>query len=76
MRVVRREKHEQILETLTQLPDHYREILRVVQFEERSYDDAAEILGITAKNVSVRLVRARRAFLEAFNDENRASSWQ
>jgi RNA polymerase sigma-70 factor (ECF subfamily) len=46
---------------IQQLPDTYRLVLMLRDIEERSTQEAAEILGITPTAVKVRLHRARQA---------------
>jgi RNA polymerase sigma-70 factor (ECF subfamily) len=44
-----------------QLPDNYRVVLLLRDIEERSTQEVAEALGMTATAVKVRLHRARQA---------------
>jgi RNA polymerase sigma-70 factor (ECF subfamily) len=50
-----------VRECIQQLPDNYRLVLLLRDIEERSTQEAAEILGITPTAVKVRLHRARQA---------------
>jgi RNA polymerase sigma-70 factor (ECF subfamily) len=49
---------------LAQLGPEQRMVLTLVHFEERSYREAAEILGWSEVNVRVRALRARKALKE------------
>ncbi len=46
---------------VNQLPDSYRMVLVLRDFEERSTAEVAELLGLEEGNVKVRLHRARSA---------------
>ncbi len=58
----RREVTRQIVDGL---PEKYRTILVLREFEELSYTDMAEVLGISIGTVESRLFRARQRFKEA-----------
>jgi RNA polymerase sigma factor (sigma-70 family) len=53
------EQHDQLARALERLPDGPRGAL-TLRLEGKSYAEIAEILGISERNVSVRLVRARQ----------------
>ena len=55
------EAHETLMAALASLSDEHREVIRLVRLEGMSYDEAAELIGISRSAVSVRLVRAMRA---------------
>src|ERR1051325_6506758 len=57
----RQQTRETVRECIQQLPDSYRVVLLLRDIEERSTQEAAEILGITPTAVKVRLHRARQA---------------
>jgi RNA polymerase sigma-70 factor (ECF subfamily) len=53
------ERGEAVRRAIAELPVDLREALVLFEFEERSVNEAAEILGTTAKGVESRLYRAR-----------------
>ncbi len=55
----RADKHIQLEQALARLPEGPRSTL-ALRLEGKSYAEIAEILGISERNVSVRLVRARK----------------
>jgi len=57
----RKEDRDLLFEALAQLPERYREILRLRRLEELSNDEAGARMGITGKNASVLYVRALEA---------------
>lgn len=52
-------------EILEQLPENYRTILILREFEDMSYTQMAEVLGLQMGTVESRLFRARQRFKEA-----------
>jgi RNA polymerase sigma-70 factor (ECF subfamily) len=54
----RHEELDNVLQTLTQLPERHREVIRLRNIEFLSNTEAAEKLGITPNNASVLYVRA------------------
>jgi RNA polymerase sigma-70 factor, ECF subfamily len=54
-----RMEHEQVRETIQQLPLDFREIILLREFEELSYQEIATILDCPAGTVMLRLARAR-----------------
>jgi len=52
------ERHQKIVKTLESLSDEHKEIVRLVHFENRTYQDVAEILNIPIGTVRSRLNRA------------------
>lgn len=58
---IRGEEQRRVLDAMLTLSDPEREVLRLIRFEGRSYEEAGELMGITAKNAGVRLVRAMQA---------------
>ena len=49
---------------LAELPDIFRTVLVMREFEERSYQEIADVLGISIGTVESRLFRARARFRE------------
>lgn len=52
-------------EVLGTLPDKYRTILKLREFEDLSYTQMSEVLGCTLGTIESRLFRARQRFKEA-----------
>ena len=59
--VERREVFGLVRSAIDELPDNYRTVLLLRDIEELSTEEAAQMLGITANTVKVRLHRARQA---------------
>jgi RNA polymerase sigma-70 factor, ECF subfamily len=57
----RQQTRATVRECIQQLPDSYRLVLLLRDIEERSTQEAADVLGITPTAVKVRLHRARQA---------------
>ena len=60
-RVARNEQMDSLLDTLAQLPENYRDILRLRRLEYLDNEEAAERLGLSRRNASVLYVRAMQA---------------
>jgi len=60
----RSETVRQVREAVLSLPLHYREVLVLCELQERSYEEAAELLGCAAGTVRSRLHRARALLSE------------
>jgi RNA polymerase sigma-70 factor, ECF subfamily len=58
---LRRELSDEVLDALDALPDHYREVVELVDLEGVSYKEAAETLGVPLGTIMSRLHRARRS---------------
>jgi RNA polymerase sigma-70 factor (ECF subfamily) len=56
----RTERKELVHAALAELPDSYREVIRMRDLEEKSTEEVAEALDLTRVNVRVRLHRARQ----------------
>lgn len=65
----REELRELVRASIAKLPENYRIVLHLRDIEEMSTEETAEILGITANAVKIRLHRARQA-LRALLDEH------
>lgn len=59
--MLRRVEQDNVREALDRVRDNYREVLRLREGEELSYNDIAQRLGITEALVTIWLHRARRA---------------
>ncbi len=63
------ESIESIKRALEKLPESYREVIELRCFYEFSAEKTAEILGINANSVNIRLSRARKALRELLGGE-------
>jgi RNA polymerase sigma-70 factor (ECF subfamily) len=57
-----------VFDAVTALPDIYRETVLLVDVEELSYEEAADVMGCAVGTVRSRLFRARRALAAALGD--------
>lgn len=64
--VSRDEERDRFLRVLAKLPEAHREIIRLRLYEHLSTEEVAARLGISPKNVAVRLVRAKKALQAKF----------
>ena len=55
-----REKHQDILEKIEELPEIYRQVFILRHLEDWSYGRIAEVLSLPVATVETRLVRARK----------------
>jgi RNA polymerase sigma-70 factor, ECF subfamily len=62
------EKIELLEEAINALPEEQRQVLQLVAFENFSYEEVAEKLGISISNIRSRLFRARKNLKELFFD--------
>lgn len=58
---LRLEEQRRVLDAMVGLAEDERLVLRLVRFEGRTYEEAGQVLGLSPKNVGVRLVRAMQA---------------
>lgn len=65
--VEKQSEQEQLLSAIRQLPVAQRQILGLA-LEGLSYQEIAEVLGITANNVGVRLNRAKKQLMDQFDE--------
>src|SRR5262249_45829672 len=65
----RREQHVALYRLLDPLPERLRTVLILYEREELSGDEIAELLGVRAVTVRVRLHRARERFLRMLAEE-------
>ena len=61
---LKEEERGEIMAHLDELPAHYRVVLILRYWHEKSYDEIADILGTTQSTVKSRLHRARKAMAE------------
>jgi RNA polymerase sigma-70 factor (ECF subfamily) len=67
--VVRDERVRRVREAVLTLPIRYREVLVLCELEEKSYQEAASILGCAAGTVRSRLHRARELLVQKLRAE-------
>jgi len=57
--LIRKERIKNLLKVIDQLSVKYREIIVLVELQELSYEEAADVLGISISTLSSRVSRAR-----------------
>lgn len=62
--LLERERSEALLRAMTTLPTEHREVIALIEFEDFSYAEAADIIGCPIGTVRSRLSRAREALRE------------
>lgn len=62
------ESNRRLMEAVQELPEQYRTVFVLRNFENLSYDDIAARLGISVGTVDSRLYRARRQLVEKLQD--------
>lgn len=68
--VDRDDEARRLLQRVSALPSKYREPMILRHVHDLSYDEIAEILGITTNNVQVRIFRARRMLRDALSGQD------
>jgi len=68
---IQQERREQVLRAFHSLDDEMKMVVWLYYFFDRTYDQIAEILGISLALVKIRLFRARQAMGKAFEGEAR-----
>ena len=63
-KMLRRETRAQVRAAIDELPDAYRTVLVLRDFEELSTEETAQALGVNPNTVKIRLHRARQALLK------------
>jgi RNA polymerase sigma-70 factor, ECF subfamily len=63
-----------VSDAVSKLPEEQRAVLLLVCTEERSYQEAADMLGVPIGTVMSRLARGRRSLAERFNLDTAAPS--
>ena len=69
------ERVRNVRETVLTLPLHYREVLVLCELQEKSYQEAAEILGCSEGTIRSRLYRARALLLEKLKTSDQAPNF-
>lgn len=60
----RAEDERQLLDEVAQLPEPYREVILIYYYDDVTYHDVAEMLGVSAATVNARLTKARAMLRE------------
>ena len=72
-RVVSEDEHQRLRKAITQLPDEQREALILTQLEKISYEEAAQMLGVSEGTVKSRVNRAKARLKEILSEERELS---
>lgn len=67
-KLLQQEYWEHIQRVLNGLPERTREIFQLCRIQEKSYDEVAELLGITRDAVKKHMVRSNKAFKDSLGD--------
>lgn len=65
--VERGERLERLLDEVAALPDEYREVVMMYYYDDVTYQELAEALGVSAATVNARLTKARALLRERMN---------
>ena len=60
------EQHQYLHHALAQLPDQYREVLLLSRFQNMSYEEIGQTLGLSVPNVKVRVFRAMQKLRDLY----------
>ena len=60
------EQHQYLHNALAQLPDQYREVLLLSRFQNMSYEEIGQTLGLSVANVKVRVFRAMQKLRDLY----------
>ena len=72
--LARDEQREMLWHTIGELPEPQREVLTIYYYDDVTYKDMAEMLGVSSATINARLTKARAALREkmsAVNDSQR-----
>jgi RNA polymerase sigma-70 factor (ECF subfamily) len=64
-----REQLKRVRDAVAALPDHQREAFVLIHYERKSYQEAAEILGIVVETVKTRVFRATQQLRQQLQDK-------
>lgn len=73
--VLERERQDQVQSALRNLPDHYRLVLVLRYWQDLSYEEIAQVTGLTQSALKTRLHRARNMLAERLGPEEQ-ELWQ
>lgn len=66
--VINKQRVQMLKAAVTQLPEKYRKVVELRYYEDLSYDEIAERLGISLSNVKIQLLRAKNMLSEIMVD--------
>ncbi len=66
---------ERLARYLDDLPVHFRAVLMLYYFEQRSYDEISEVLDIPMNTVKVHIYRAKARLKKALLEEGASEEW-
>jgi RNA polymerase sigma-70 factor (ECF subfamily) len=69
--LLRKEKNEIIHQAINSLPEHYRKVIILRHFEDKSYEEIAKELKLPIGTVKVHLFRARELLYKKLKDKLR-----
>lgn len=69
--LLRKEKNEIIHQVINSLPEHYRKVIILRHFEDKSYEEIAKELKLPIGTVKVHLFRARELLYKKLKDKLR-----
>ena len=61
----------QLMAEVAALPEHYREVLLLYYYQDATYQELAEILGVSAATINARLTKARAMLRERLAEQRR-----
>ena len=67
----RAEELQQLMAAVEALPDDYREVVMLYYYEDVTYRDLAETLGVSSATINARLTKARALLRERLGDHLR-----
>lgn len=67
---------EEILEIVSQLPDHYRQVFNMASIDGYSHKEISDLLGITELVSRTRLKRAKEYLRKTFSNLINYTSWE
>ena len=65
------EQHQYLYHALAQLPEQYREVLLLSRFQNMSYEEIGQTLGLSVPNVKVRVFRAMQKLRDLYFNVSR-----
>jgi RNA polymerase sigma-70 factor, ECF subfamily len=67
---------ERLLRHLKELPEHYRSVLVLYYYEQRSYQEIAEILDAPMNTVKVHILRAKKQLKKRLLADSSQEEWE
>lgn len=67
--IIRKQRKQIIHNSIENLPDKYREVIRMRHMEEKSYQEIADILDLPLGTVKAHIFRAREMLYKALKDK-------